>query len=206
MSDTTSVTSDVKLCATCGATFGEDDDKRFNECATCRVGTPSVPVVDESGVEPLHIDIPEGAVAPPPERAYYWCGVTADSPWGLITLGGINFQKTVGEVVPVGDKMVCRDDVAEGVIHHLTDAQVAVVLEHAKNKSVRNFRKAEVRDLMGSHINTTGDRIDHKGSGARPYVPQQGDIPIGCFVYIVKVRHKKDRPLENPPTLVERNF
>lgn len=230
MSDTTAtVTSDVKLCVGCGATFGEDDDKRYKDCTKCRVGeapaadgvsegvnfdTVTNPVnqtieipKNEPGVEPLRIEGGVGDIPPPPPRLYYWCGVTKDAPWALVTLGGINFQKTKGRVQDVGQgKQQFQDDTADGMIHHLTQNQVDIVLEHAANKSVRNFRRSTVIEINSSVEVTSGDLVSHKGSGARPYLPQAGDIPIGCFVYMIKVRGKKDRPLDNPPTLVERDF
>ena len=149
MSDTTTVTSDVKLCLKCGATFGEDDDKRRKPCTAChegtsvssftQTGTSTVEVEDD--VVPLKLDIDPHAPIPVLEKEYYWCGVTDDSPCAEITLGGVNFQKTKGSVIDDGQgRQSFMDHTTRGMIHHLTENQKNIVLEHAGNKSVRNYQ------------------------------------------------------------------
>jgi len=231
MTDTLLSTSGGKLCDECSAPLGQDDDKRFKTCASCRkgsdvsasVGTPhpiaegtalaSAVVVTEApeempGIKPIILDIERHRPEPPAERKHYWCGVTPDSPWSYITLGGQSFQKTIGEVVvdAQGGRSHFRDHVADGVILRLTKKDVDLVKQHAANKIVRNFREETIRSLDGEgqpveRKNFTGSiiNLDHRNFRA-----QEDDRPIGEFVYMIEVRHKKDRPLDHPPTMVPR--
>jgi len=38
----------------------------------------------------------------------------------------------------------------------------------------------------------------------RRFVPQDGDRSLGEFVYMVRVRHRADRPMADPPTMIPR--
>lgn len=219
MTGTAQATPDAKLCEECGAAFREDDDKRYNQCAGCRNPLPAdapetetasvanVPL-DESGVEAIVLDHKaEDAPAPVP-RDYFWCGVTRDAPAHYFTLGGINFQKYKGDVRTQGDgNQQFIDDTADGVIHHLAEENVALIKLHATGKVIRGWRQEVVNALDGEHPVFRGDVLSANGQGKYPYNPQDGDIPLGCFVYMVKVRNKTDRPAfpdEHPPTMVKR--
>ena len=212
MTETTNtVTSDAKLCKTCGAAFGSGDDKRCADCSACRgkvveaVSSVSIsPEIVGADYEPITLDVAKHQPPPVVDRDFYWCGVTKDAPRQFFTLGGICFPKTIGEIRDDGTKQVCHQDVYDGQIHRLTDTQVALIKEHAANKVVRNHRSEVVRELNRETHVYDGKLLSKNGSRMSPYDPQPGDIPLGCFVYMVRVRGKKDRPMQDPPAMVAR--
>jgi len=221
MTGTTSkeATSDGKLCVECQSPFDSADDKRFSQCAACRnaasegatmmsapaiAKTPDVPH-SEPEYEAIHIDAE--ALAPPPveDRSFYWCGATLDCPMD-ITLGGIEFPKTIGRVRrQQNGQSVLEVDYRDGQIHRLTDKTKDLVLEHASNRVIRDFRKDETKAINGD-TDTRYLGTLKSIRGRRTYTPRPGDLPLGQFVYMVKVRHAKDRPIANPPTMVPRDW
>ena len=42
--------------------------------------------------------------------------------------------------------------------------------------------------------------------GRRNYTPKADDKPVGQFVYMIRVKHGDDRPIQNPPTMVPRDW
>ena len=226
MTDTTQVTSEVRPCANCGVPFGSKD-KRYKKCPECRgevetltSPTPHVLTDEDStlpmaGVEAIQLQIEKHKPPPPQERNFYWCGVTPDCPYTYLTLGGTAFNRTVGRVVTdeATGAQECRNDDAVGVINRLTEANVNLILEHAASKVIRNHRErihriGNASDPTGVNERKSwhGSIISTVGRQDRPYVPQRGDKPVGCFVYMIKVRHKTDRPMTNPPTMVPRDW
>ena len=222
MSDTTEVTSDVKLCAQCQSPFGDDDDSRYNHCLTCRQPEPThtaelaVGTVAEEtmeGIVPLQLDIEKQRAPAPVDRSCYWLGVTSDSPWSYVSAGGVSFQRTTGGIIETTPgHQEFRDHVHKGSpIHRLTDAHVARILEEVASKVVRNYRVDKRKLDDGTVIETVyGRNLSMKtpeqgGSPLRRFDPQEGDRPLGEFLWMIKVRHKNDIPnMENPPTLVPR--
>lgn len=224
MTDTAEATSDVRACTKCESPFGEQDDRRFKACAKCRGAVvkeepkaeteappaPKVAKAEDRGVEVMSLDVVQAAPPPAPPREFYWCGATKDSPVHNITLGGISFPKFTGEVREgdVEGKQKFVDNLHDGQIHSLTEATVELVMEHAKGKVIRNYRTEVLGNdpsgeqptvFLGSILSTTGSRH-------RPYQYREGDLPLGNFVYMVKVRGRKDRPIDEPPPLVERRW
>jgi len=212
MTDTTKeVTSGVKLCDSCGATFGEDDDKRYKDCATCRgavIEQPEVAIPEhDAGVEPVVLDIEKHKPPPIENRDFYWCGATMDCPMD-ITLGGFEFPRTEGRLVDQFDgSSILQPDATKGKIHRLTKVNVALIKEHCANKVIRNFTVEELVLLSGKvHNRYHGHIRGITGSKHRVYVPQPSDKPLGQFVYMVRVRHANDRPMSDPPTMVPRDW
>lgn len=220
MTDTAEATSDVRACIKCELPFGGQDDKRYKQCAKCRgavveekvaeAAPPpeiSVPVAKDEPV-PIRIEVPRHEKPTPIPRDYYWCGATKDSPIQNVTLGGISFPKMIGEVRDTDTgKQTFVDNLHVGAVHQLTDAHVALIIEHAKNKVIRNYRV----EVLGNehsmqHTAYLGDIISMSGSRTRPFEFRDGDRPIGNFVYMVKVQSRTDRPFDDPPTLVERDW
>ena len=223
MSDTTTVTSDEKLCVSCGAPFGKDDDRRRKDCAAC-AGKNDVPPahmvhevkVSESVEDFEALALPDVKLGKPqkaPPRDFYWIGLTSDAPWHYVTAGGVAFQKYRGEILDdaVEGRQEFRDNAGKGSpTHSLTEAHIRRILEEVAAKVVRNYR-VEDRTLRDGKVLKIirGDVISMKtvergGSRMRQYVVRDGDRPLGEFVYMVRVRHKNDRPMQNPPTLVAR--
>lgn len=210
MTDTTQGgTSDGKLCAQCESPFGPEDDKRYSQCSTCRGAAPAVTEVpSDAPVQPgesVFLDV--DACQPPPieERDYYWCGATEDCPFD-VTLGGFEFPKSIGRIrEDAHGQAVMEPDYRKGVIHRMTEKQKAVVLEHAANRIVRNFRVEELQ-LLGGGTQTRyrGRLLSKSGNKRRIYTAQSDDRSIGEFVYMMRVRHGSDRPVEDPPTMVPR--
>jgi len=215
MSDTTvtPVTSGAKSCTECGAAFGDDDDKRYSRCTTCRASHEPDTVARE-GVEVVELDLSRSAPPPAPPRNFYWIGVTPDAPWHYVTAGGVAFQKHRGEVTEgdIEGRQEFRDKVAPGApIHNLTDAHVARIKEEVALRVVRNYRTERREVRKGVSMNTYhGDILSTKstkqgGSPLRQYVANEGDRPLGEFLWMIRVRHKDDRPFSGtPPTMVKR--
>jgi len=206
MTDTTVVTSDEKLCKECGAPFSENDDRRFATCSGCRPTTETKTTDLDDGMVALRLDIQKHEAPPMPPRSFYSLGVTEDAPWHYVTAGGVAFQRYMGSTVKAGDKVEFRDNTATGSpVHHLTDAHVARILEEVKLKVVRNYR-IEMRELSNGDGLTIphGSIISMKENKHRPFVPRDGDRPLGEFLWMVKVKSKKHQPLSEPPTLVPR--
>ncbi len=224
MSDTTTVTSDEKLCATCRAPFGEDDDKRCNDCSDCRgdakVETPVAQDEEEDslpdGVKALNIPIKRGVVAKGPSKKFYWLGVSDDCPWHSVTSGGVSFARYTGQIDEGSQdgRQEFRDNVFMGSpIHHLTDVHVKRILEEVSLKVVRHFRIEERAIWNGKTVSIcTGSLISMKtakqgGNSKHGYAPHESDLPLGEFLWMVEVRNKNDRPFPRnspPPTLVTR--
>lgn len=194
-------TSDGKLCRDCGAPFGPSDDKRFSLCSNCRPAD-----LPEEGWEPVTLDVELEAPPAIEERDYYWCGATKDCPFD-VTLGGIEFPKTIGRIVPdgAGHRDLMTPDADNGAVHRLTPANVKLVKEHCANKVVRHWRQTVHQGYDGSeHVTFLGEQRAIKGR--RPYTRDPSDKPLGQFVYMLKVRGPKDRPVEEPPTMVPRDW
>jgi len=222
MTDTAhTATSDAKLCAGCGAAFDGADDKRYSQCNSCRnpaavepiVSAGSPPVLNvtrapDEGIEPLSIEIEKRKPPPPEDRDYYWLGVTDDCPWSYVTAGGVQFQRTHGEVIdtPGGGGQVFRDNTGPGCIHWLTKAHVARILEEVALKVVRDYHVRTRKLFDGAVIETpVGTMKSMKPHPTHPFTPKETDRALGEFVYMIKVRHKNDtHPMDNPPTLVPR--
>ncbi len=212
MDDTATATSNVKTCDGCGAPFGENDDGRYKDCAKCRGAAPEI--ADATGAteapsyEALRIDIPKDEIPEAPPKTYYWCGATMDAPHSNYTLGGVSFPKTTGSIIERAEgRQECVPDTDVGVVNHVTDTQRNLILEHVKTKVIRNLRETKEAQIDGTEmVRRSGDIITMKSGKVRKFVPQPGDIPIGCFVYMVKVRHRDDRPIQDPPSLVKRDF
>lgn len=170
----------------------------------------------EGGLETITFEH-DAAVVPPPVPKNFWlCGVTDDAPVNYATLGGINFQKWRGEVRAKGGATVPEfvDNVAPGMVHRLAKEQIDLITLHAKSKVVRGWRK----DFLGNRTEITdendptqyvylGDVLSTNGQPNKPYEPQPGDIPLGCFVYMVKVQSRDERPAfpnGEAPTMVKR--
>lgn len=223
MSDTTiDVTSDAKSCASCGTAFGTDDDRRYKDCEPCRMGPTveadvSPPGVSEPQIaEPpessriipdaVTVDVEKHAPPPRPERKLYLCGVTHDAPASYYTMGGINFQKEEGELkeLKLGLQEL-KTGVRDGTVHQLTEEQVALIKQHVADKVIR-FEKLDEDDrpLYTGH----GTPYSMNGQRNRPYVRTARDVPIGCFLYMVRVNGRKDRPFDTKdiPTMVPRDF
>jgi len=228
MSDTTTVTSDEKLCATCRAPFGKDDDKRCKDCSECRgvlkidppaFEEPKEPEEDDSfpeGVKPLNIPITRGKIKAGPPKKFYWLGVTDDCPWHSVTAGGVCFARHTGRVEDSGadGRQEFRDNVFMGSpIHQLTEAHVNRILEDVSLKVVRNFH-IETRKLReGKTVSIcSGTLVSMKtpqqgGNSRHGYSAHESDRPLGEFLWIVEVRNKEDRPFSRaapPPSLVTR--
>jgi len=222
MTDTTEVTSDAKLCAQCQSPFGDEDDSRYNHCLACRQPEPihtaelavgTVPEQVDDGIVPLHLDIEKQRPPPPEERSCYWIGVTKDCPWSFVACGGVSFQRTTGGIIETTPgHQECRDHVHKGSpVHRLTDAHVARILEEVASKVVRNYRvdrrklddETVIETIYGrKHSMKTPEQGGHP---LRHFTPQEGDRPLGEFLWMIKVRHKNDVPnMDNPPTLVPR--
>lgn len=212
MTDTPKGTSDGKLCAKCAAPFGPDDDKRYALCANCRVTAapePAVPAQEHFPFEPEPVFIDVEKHAPPPieDRDFYWCGTTRDCPCS-ITLGGFEFPVSIGRLVETGDgNQRVEADYAAGAVLPLTEENVALIKQHAANKVIRDWRVEEMKLLSGkTKIRYHGRLLSITGSNRRKYVPREGDKALGQFVYMVKVRHAADRPMDKPPTMVPRDW
>jgi len=214
-------TSDAKLCVGCGAAFDDGDDRRYNQCSTCRnpseveaivTGTatiqPGVTVMPEDGIEPLSISVEKRKPPPPENRDYYWLGVTDDAPWSYVTAGGVQFQRTHGQVIdsPDGKGQIHRDHVGRGCIHWLTKDHVKYILDEVAQKVVRDYQVRERKQLNGDITrHPSGSIKSMKPHPSHPFVPKETDRPLGEFIYMVRVRHKNDlSPMDNPPTLVPR--
>jgi len=217
MSDTTAVTSDEKLCTKCGAPFGEDDDKRCNDCSACRGVDPKVDVqgVDEPDYKALSIpEVTRGKIPAAPPKDFYWLGVTDDCPWHYVTAGGVCFQRYMGQVVDSGNegRQEFRDQVHRGSpIQHLTEKHVERILEEVALKVVRHYRIEERELRNGRTVSiTSGSLVSMKtekkgGNPKHPYISHESDRPVGEFLWMVQVRNKSDRPYsDTPPTLVKR--
>lgn len=211
MTDTTSQegSSDGKLCNECGAPFSEADDKRYSWCAACRGAqeTPITTTESPSEVEAVVLDVE--ACRPPPieERGYYWCGATRDCPMD-ITLGGFEFPQTIGRIVKKANgEEEMQPGYQNGVIHRLTEANVALIKEHCANRIVRNFRSTAIKMLDGTEESRHhGELRGIHGHRRRLFIPHPNDKSLGQFVYMVKVRHAADRPMTDPPTMVARDW
>ncbi len=208
MTGTTSheATSGGKVCAACASPFGEDDDKRFANCSDCRdsgVATDSAPSPD---FEPISIDVDASRPPPVADRFFYWCGATHDCPMD-ITLGGIEFPKTIGRIKKHGEgKLRLETDYREGQIHRLTDAHLEIVKEHAANRIVRNFHTETTTLLNGEKLTKWHGTLKSVSGSRRNYTPQADDRPVGQFVYMIRVKHADDRPIQDPPTMVPRDW
>lgn len=213
MTDTPDGTSEVKLCASCGEAFGDKDDKRYSKCADCRAGIvpeeekPVAPAEAKSdGVEALTLDVETQQPPPVEDREFYWCGSTMDCPMD-ITLGGLEFQRTEGEVIERPDGQgEFRDHARKGKILRLTETNVKLALEHCANKVVRHFSRNVKADAKGKeYVTYTGQLLGIHGK-RHQFVSHPSDKPLGQFVYMIKVRHKEDRPYSDPPTLIPRDW
>ena len=218
MSDTTTVTSDAKSCASCGTAFGTDDDRRYKDCEPCRMGPTVEADVSPPGVsEPMIVDDPATEYeaitvdvalhAPPPrsERKFYLCGVMHDAPHGYYTMGGINFPKTEGELRTLHDgNQKCVPDVRDGTVHQLTEEQVALIKQHVASHVIRGYRVDERK----GHTNYEGRSFSTSGHRTHAFIPQETDIPVGCFLYMVRVKGRTERPFatNEAPTMVQRQF
>ena len=220
MTDTTQeVTSDVKLCAECASPFDDNEDKRYNQCQKCRLPEHAhtaelavTAIADDapvySGVEPLKLDIEVTKPEPPAPRSFYWFGVTEDCPWSYVNAGGETFQKNYGEVVDGSEgKQMCRDNAGKGTqTHYLTDRHVELILERVALRVVRKYKVKERKLYDGGVVKQyIGRMITKHGAPNRPYAAQDGDLPLGQFLWMVKVRHRGET-MQNPPTLVARNW
>jgi len=117
-----------------------------------------------------------------------------------ITAGGFEFPKTIGRLVEQETgKFQVQSGWKPGIIHSMTDKQLDVVKEHLANRVVRNFRETEDGRFLGELKGIAGNT-------RRVFTPHPTDKPLGQFVYMIRVRHKNDRPLEKPPTMVQRNW
>lgn len=213
MSDTTHEgTSDGKPCADCGTPI--QGDQRFSRCPECRGAEqdgPSISTAPKGAPmnpgDPVILDIEECKPPPIEDRDFYWCGSTADCPFD-VTLGGFEFPKSIGRIRADGPNgmPIMEPDYRKGVVHRMTETQKAVVLEHAANKVVRNYGPRQ--DMKGPNGETLwkGKLVAKTGSKRRSFMPQEGDKPLGNFVYMMKVRNETDRPVDNPPTMVSRDW
>ena len=208
MTGTTSheATSGGKVCAACGTPLGEDDDKRYANCGICRdtgVATEYDPSLD---YEPIEINVDASRPPPAPNRSYYWCGATFDCPMD-ITLGGIEFPKTIGRIKKHGEgKLRLEADYREGQIHWLTDIHREMVKEHAANRVVRDFRTEVTTLLNGETLKKYHGKLKSVSGNRRNYIPDADDKPVGQFVYMIRVKHADDRPIQDPPTMVPRDW
>jgi len=202
--------SEEKSCVEC-KTVLSGNAARYSRCSTCRgarrqgkaTGTATLPPPDDApdaggfdtdGVEPVTIPFDRARPAAPPHREFYWCGCLEDCPTHAVTVGGISFPLWTGEVreeAPGRFKYVDRTH--RGQVHHLTDRNVALVKERLVQRVVRN-----------GEIISTLDVVKSDGTVLRRFVPQDGDRSLGEFVYMVRVRHRADRPMADPPTMIPR--
>lgn len=150
---------------------------------------PAGPEVTGATIQPLALDIEASRIAPRP-RDRFWCGALDDCPQA-VHAGGFDFPKWAGAVVKEGERERAVDQYARGKLHSMTEDEAKRVQEHVARKVVRN----------GSIISMTP-------GGGRTYVAQEGDIPLGCFVYMARVvgDQKPDRSPDAtlPPPLVAR--
>jgi hypothetical protein len=151
------------------------------------------------------VDVEKHAPPPRATRQFYLCGVTHDAPAGYYTMGGINFQKTEGELRTRHDgNQECIADVRDGTVHQLTDEQVALIKQHVANKVIRGYQVVARK----GHTHYEGRPYSKDGHRLHAFIPHESDIPIGCFLYMVRVDSRKDRPFatEDIPTMVPRDF
>ena len=162
--------------------------------------------LSEDQIQPVILDVPMYTPPPIEDRELYWCGATKDCPMD-VTAGGFEFPKTVGRLVEQETgKFQVQAGWKPGIIHSMTKKQLEVVKEHLANRVVRNFRPVQDGEDGKGPVRYLGELKGISGSTRRVFTPHPTDKPLGQFVYMIRVRHKEDRPLENPPTTVPRNW
>lgn len=196
MSDTSlerSAPSDEKLCTECGDSFGQKDDKRYARCVACRKGTRMHDDAELPGPESLDaetLDLDEFPAEEAAAKETYWCGIVPDAPFQFVTAGGFEFPKDRGRIQVDGDRLMMVDHVYPGVIHRLTEREIALIKERIAAKVVRRRGQSSVL-------------ISRTGMHRRPYRAAEGDIPLGRYVFMVRVNGGGPPMFAGtPPTLV----
>lgn len=194
------VTTDGKQCVECGGSF--DDDKRYSRCSSCRGAVKEVePEPIRAGLVPLSLELEKFPTPRKETQRSYWCGITTDAPTVCAHLGGFEFPRDEGMLSAQDGKPTMIDHVKKGKVLKLTDAEVALIKERLADKIVRG-RGIVCRSGTGWFVD-----IDGKSKCGKPYTPQDGDRPLGCYVYMAKVEGSVDQiNSEPPPTMVPRDW
>lgn len=143
---------------------------------------PEVP----SGLQPVRIDGSEASIPLPSPRHPYWLGTTDDSPLQTVTAGGVEFPRALGKLTDErGDPLT---NLQRGRIAKLTDDEVALVRQRIAERVVR----------------ISGQRrmvLSVRGQRDYPFQPEAGDIPLGRFVYLIRLGDNLPHDWrERPPT------
>lgn len=115
----------------------------------------------------------------------YWCGAFEGGPRQCYNLAGVSFPLFTEKPGPHNTPRPQRTRV-KGCIQTLTASQVERVKHAARTLVVR--RKGLGKDARQIVINADPAHfgIDPKtGRRVREYVRQPGDMPVGCFIFIV---------------------
>jgi len=143
------------------------------------------------------VKVPEDALAPPPatEKHTYWCGTTPDSPIQNITAGGVCFPRWTGRM-DMGKDGQLESEPARGALYQLDADQVELVVDRVADAFIRGEGPMAVKM----------SKTMPYGSKVKAYVPQANDVPLGCFIYMVRMEPTMpvDWRMAEPETMVER--
>ena len=121
------------------------------------------------------------------EALAYWVGCLPGCPVQNAIVGGISFPRKTQRVGEAGfGTLTARSD-QKGAVAYLTAAQVKKVMHGARALVVRKKgggAKARRILLNADPAHFVSDKMN-PGQKVREYVRQRGDIPIGCYIYMV---------------------
>jgi hypothetical protein len=191
-----------KICNHCQATFGLNDDRRYGWCRLCRLAdTPEEKAdakpaeMDLATMHAMHIELGPDDEAKVEQKHAYWCGIVPGAPIHRAVLASITFSRDQGLLAPKGQsgKYIMVDHVKRGQVHNLTLTHVELVLERAKLSVVRQFG------------NGRGSIVTKAGSHSRPYRPRPNDVPLGKYLYMVRLGEDMPRDWResSPPPMVQ---
>ena len=136
----------------------------------------------------------------------YWCGVTKDCPVQTVHAGGLDFPKFIqkhedDETRPGRRKLT---NVKEyGRVHHLTQDEVDKAMTTLKNKVVRTITSVSEERLHGGkpqEVECSRHFIhDMRGTYNRPFAARPGDVPLGRYVYMIRLG-KDETPNQAGPS------
>lgn len=166
---------------------------------------------------PIRLKTPTLASIHKAVRHPYHCGVTEDARQEVIHAGGFDFPLMEGaRFDAVGDPVDITDG-NRGKVHNLTDAEAAVVLERISGKWIRyrgHGQWDQVSTVLGERPvrNENGVVVRNEdGSDKMEMAPnprfhqRRGDVPLGCFVYLVRLPDKRPmRGMGQPAPLIDR--
>lgn len=140
--------------------------------------------------EPIQVSLEEIEIPPKEPTARYWCGCTSECPRQVIHCAGVDFPYYDGPL-PHDHRGQPQDPVVFGRIHELRPSQVKEIVRRIQQKVVRwsePTANGKVRGtLLSMFSQPGGGRLNLKPVRDDRHLPEQGDIPLGCYVYLIKL-------------------